>query len=96
MSENQMIEKVARGICPNGGNCERCNAAVAFECLPKQTAKKVYEAGYCFANTITVAEAAQKMQDRLKKELREYIPFGLERIFYNIIDRVAREVAESK
>lgn len=96
MPEQQIIEKIARDICPSGGRCERCNANIGFTCNPKQNAKRVYEAGYCSANTTIAAEAVQKMQDRLKKELREYIPFGLERIFYNIIDRIAKEVVEGK
>jgi hypothetical protein len=94
MTENQMIEKIARDICPLGGSCESCNANIGFTCNPKQNAKRVYDAGYCTANTTTAAEAVQKMQYRLKKELREHIPFGLERTFYNIIDRITREVAE--
>ena len=93
MTEDQMIEKIARDICPLGGRCESCNANIGFTCNPKQTAKKVYEAGYRTVDTTTAVMVTQKMQARLKKELKEYIPFGLERTFYNIIDRITREVA---
>lgn len=96
MSENQIVEQIARDICPSGGRCETCNANIGFTCSAKQNAKRVYEAGYCTTNTTTAAEAVQKMRDRLKKELREHIPFGLEGLFYNIIDRVTREVVEGK
>jgi DNA polymerase II large subunit len=96
MTEDQMIEKIARDICPLDGRCESCNANIGFTCSPKQTAKRVYEAGYRTVDTTTAAETVQKMQARLKKELRDHIPFGLERTFNNIIDRVAREVMEGK
>lgn len=41
-------ERLARNLCPQGGNCESCNANIGFECTPKQTAKKVIDLGYYF------------------------------------------------
>jgi hypothetical protein len=41
------IERLARNLCSRGGHCESCNANIGFECIPKQTAKKVTELGYC-------------------------------------------------
>lgn len=42
------IESLAKKLCTTGGCCERCNANIGFECIPKQTAKKVLELGCHF------------------------------------------------
>lgn len=42
------IEKLARKLCSSGGHCETCNANIGFECISKQTAKKVIDLGYRF------------------------------------------------
>lgn len=46
MSEEQIIEQIARDLCAHEGGCARCNANIGFECQAKKYAKLVYEADY--------------------------------------------------
>lgn len=76
------LKRLARNLCTTGGNCDQCNANIGFECIPKQTAKKVIDLGYYFpaegvwvGNPYAPEEAVSRTRSGDEHIIRDYCPF---------------------